>query len=813
MIGERPLPDAPEPGTASGGAAGGRGGPARRPIPVEAPPPGDAPAGARTAAGFRSLPEPAVALLLLLGACAAAAWLAVPLPAADPLRSSLAAVPLVAAAFAVLHRAARRRGARRLAPALLRFEAAALAALVAAALARGPLGLSEATPALAAGLLGLAVLHAAAELRALRPLLGERLGERPSVLFFALPALLYLALLPWTAERRQPDGDEPYYLLLAHSLAYDLDADLANNYAAGDWRYFIDRAVAPQPGDPVGAEGQVYSRHNLLLPLALALPYRLAGKTGALAAMSLLAALLAWLVLRLAGRVFPERPGEALLAYGVLALAPPLLTYAHQVWVEVPAAVLLALALNGALDRAPARTPAPAAAEPRWRTAAGWASLALPLLLLPLLKIRFALLALPLLVLAFYRASRGDRRARRGLVGIALLLAAAGAAVLAYNRARFGNPLKIHSWGELALPAVSLRGTAEGFLGLFWDAAFGLFAFAPLWLLVVPALALAAVRWREPAGPSRVQPAGWLLAVALPYLLLVAPRAEWYGGWSPPFRYGVALLPLLALVLVPLLAERHRAGARVALGALGAATVALALVWVAAPGATYHLADGRTRILDALSAGLGADAARLFPSYVRPRLACWLWPPLSALAVTLAWWLPRRRRGAGAPEPPVSGALAAGATLALLAAAAVPALAAVLPPHRVELEDPWVVHHGGHVHPETWVVARSHYRGGWVVRPGEAVEVPLGPAAGGRVRLALEVRFGRNNPDPLTLEVLAGDRLLTRWRPRAAGVWRRVELGPLDLPPGEPLVLRAAGPPRAGRQNGLLLDRLELEWR
>jgi len=780
--------------------------------------PVEAPAHGRTVPGFRSLPEPA-ATLLLLAAGGAAAWLAhrfLPLPATDPLGSTLAAVPLAVAAFAALRRAARRQGARRLCPGLLRFEAAALVALVAAALARGALGLREATPALAAGLLGLAVFHAAAELRALRPLLGERLGGRPSVLFFALPAVLYLALLPWAAERRQPDGDEPYYLLLAHSLAYDGDADLANNYAAGDWRFFLDRAVAPQPGDPVGPEGQVYSRHNLLLPLALALPYRLAGKAGALAAMSLLAALLAWLVLRLAGRVFPERPAEALLAYGVLALAPPLLTYAHQVWVEVPAAVLLGLALNGALDRAldrdPARTPGPDRAGSRWRTAAGWAALTLPLLLLPLLKIRFALLALPLLVLAFLRASRGDLRARRGLLGIALALAATGASVLAYNRARFGNALKIHSWSELALPAVSLRGTAEGFLGLFWDAAFGLFAFAPLWLLVVPALALGAVRRRGPAGPLRMQPAGWLMAVALPYLLLVAPRAEWYGGWSPPFRYGVALLPLLALVLVPLFAERHRAGARVVLGALGAATVALALVWLAAPGATFHLADGRTRLLDALSAGLGADAARLFPSYVRPRLACWLWPPLSALAVTALWRLPRRRSGPAAPEPPLRGAFAAGAALALLAAAAVPALAAVLPPHRVELEDPWVVHRGGHVHPETWVVARSHYRGGWVVRPGEAVEVPLGPAAGGRVRLSLELRLGRNNPDPLALEVLAGDTLLTRWRPRAAGVWQRMELGPLDLPPGEPLVLRAAGPPRAGRQNGLLLDRLELEW-
>ncbi len=744
-----------------------------------------------------------------------------PLPAADPLRSTLVVLPLAAAAFAVLHRAARRRGGRPIPPGVLQFEAGALAVLVAAALARAPLGLAEATPAVAAGLLGLAVFHAAVQLRALRPLLGDRLPSRPSVLFFAVPAVLYLAILPWAAERRQPDGDEPYYLLLAHSLAYDLDSDLANNYAGADWRFFLDRPVAPQPGDPRGPDGEVYSRHNLLLPLVLAVPYRLAGKAGALAAMALLTALIAWLSLRLAGRYFPDRPGGALLACGLLALAPPLLTYAHQVWVEVPAAVLLALALDRLNERFAGRpeggaagSAMPGSGRGGWRRWAGWATLGLPLVLLPLLKIRFALLSLPVLVLAFVRAARHDRRARRGLVGITALLAATGAAILAYNRYRYGNPLKIHSWSELALPAVSLRATFEGFLGLFWDAAFGLFAFAPLWLLVVPALALGAVRRPPAARPSPRRAAGHLALVALPYLLLLAPRAEWYGGWSPPFRYGVVLLPLLALVLVPLLAARHRAGARLVLGALGAATAVLTLIWLAAPGITYDLAHGRTRLLDALSAGLGADAARLFPSYVRPRLASWLWPPLSALAVTLAWWLPRRfPRSQGRTAPGAPGwALAAGAALALVAAASVPALAALLPPRAVEPEDPWVVHRGGHLHPETWVVARSHYRSGWVIRPGEAVEVPLGPAAGDRARLALELRVGRNNPDPFTLEVLSGDRLLTRWRPREAGVWRRIELGPFELDPGRALVLRAAGPPRAGHQNGFLLDRLEIEW-
>ena len=99
----------------------------------------------------------------------------------------------------------------------------------------------------------------------------------------------------WPSSRgptghRQPDGDEPFNLLITHSLAYDFDADLTNNYARGDWKHFMERPIEPQPGDPRGPHGEIYSRHNELLPLLLAPAYRLAGRIGALAMMAMLTA-------------------------------------------------------------------------------------------------------------------------------------------------------------------------------------------------------------------------------------------------------------------------------------------------------------------------------------------------------------------------------------------------------------------------------------------------------------------------------------------------------------------------------------------
>ena len=47
--------------------------------------------------------------------------------------------------------------------------------------------------------------------------------EKPAWPYFLLPLVVYLAILPWSTAQRPPDGDEPYYLLLTHSLAYDGD--------------------------------------------------------------------------------------------------------------------------------------------------------------------------------------------------------------------------------------------------------------------------------------------------------------------------------------------------------------------------------------------------------------------------------------------------------------------------------------------------------------------------------------------------------------------------------------------------------------
>lgn len=690
-------------------------------------------------------------------------------PATDPLRGTLLLLPFLVWAFdGLAGLAGNRRG---------RLGGLALAAgWLLLALLRTHLGLLGADGVLMALYFGFWLVAIARLLPALRRQLGHQIPLRPHVLFFLLPLFFYLAVLPWSQERRPPDGDEPYYLLICHSLAHDFDTDLTNNYQNEDWRHFLTRPLLPQPGDPQGPNGEQHSRHPAFLPALLVPLYLLGGLFGAGLAMCLMTAGLAWLFLRLAARFVPERPGPALLAWALFAFAPPLLLYSAQIWIEVPAALLLALALDrlAGLSRL---------GETRPRDLLFFG---LTLALMPLLKIRLLLVVLPLLVLAAWRGRLGGKRTAQLAGGLGLVVLA----LFAYNLAAFGNPFKMYGRGDFELLASPPADYLRGLVGIFFDCAFGLFSVAPAWMLLLPALL---VVWNE-----KRRFLAEVLLIAAPYTLAFAPRLEWYGGWAPPFRYPLVLLPLIGLLLVFAL-DRRAFTARAAWAGLGLLTFLFTLIWLIQPGFTYNTADGANHLLHLVGYRLDADLGRLLPSTVRPRAATVFWLLASLAAVPMFRWRGwRRRRFLRLRSAAGTGVLLMLATLSLLVAAA-----ERWPTRRAEIEDGWVRKTGGTLDPDQWVTARPAFRGGWRLQPGDAAKIPL--VAGGP-RVLVQVEAMNPNLEPETVVLRAGELELGAVSV-LPGSWQKLELGPFDWKDGELLVLANAG------NGAVVVDAVELSWR
>ncbi|HEX7152705.1 MAG TPA: hypothetical protein VF618_14540 [Thermoanaerobaculia bacterium] len=381
-----------------------------------------------------------------------------------------------------------------------------------------------------------------------------------------IAALLYALAIP--AMLRTPiDGDEPFYLLVTESIVHDFDLDLANQYATLENTASGRTDLEPQLGDPVGTNGEKYSRHEPFLPLVMVPGYLAGGLIGAIATIALFGVLLVRSTfLWFSEEGIEETTQRAL--FGFFALAPPILFYATRIWPEVPGAFCFVEAIRGLRDR---RTQ-------RWAPA---------LLAMVLLKLRFALVAVMLAV----------RQGRRALAILPILIIP-----LLILQFATGSATSVHSWREL-LPGAPVR-YAIGFFGLLLDGMSGIAFQAPFYLLGIYAI----TRWKEMPEGFRV---GCVAATL--YLVTLLPRAEWHGGWAPPLRYIVVFLPVFALGAAKLW-ERVPRGV---IAVIATWTMGLVIHGLTYPWRLFHIANGENPLGEWLSALYRADVSRLFPSYIR----------------------------------------------------------------------------------------------------------------------------------------------------------------------------------------------------
>ncbi|MCY4423414.1 MAG: hypothetical protein OXC06_10130 [Acidimicrobiaceae bacterium] len=403
-------------------------------------------------------------------------------------------------------------------------------------------------------------------------------GWRPSRLALAMGAVAlwtFAMALPAIGARAsygaRVTADEPQYLTTAISIGEDFDLDISDELAERRFEPFHETDLNPQTVH-LDDSGRRVSPHDPLLPALLAVPMRLGGWVAAKATLAALAGATAAATLWLAVRRFAVPVGLGALLVGGFFAAPPLTAYATQVYPEMPAALCLTLGLGAVTGPLQAR---------------GRAVLLLSVVALPWLSVKYAPVAVVLVAALAARTWRGSRR--RLAVDLAIL-AAAGVVYLVSHRAVYGGWTAYASGdhfvdGELLVLGrdPDYAGRSRRLVGLLVDRGFGLAAWTPAYLLVVPAL----------AALARRRPPGWSVLVAAfgaGYAVATWAALTMHGWWWPG-RQLVVVLPV-AVVAVAVLAGRS---SRLLWPSLaGCAVGILNWLWLVVESSTGH----RTLVTD-----------------------------------------------------------------------------------------------------------------------------------------------------------------------------------------------------------------------
>ena len=464
--------------------------------------------------------------------------------------------------------------------------------------------------------------------------------------WFAAAGFAALALTAWGVARpRVPAGDEPHYLVITQSLLRDGDLRIENNHRAEHYLEYYDAALKPDFMRR-GTDREIYSIHAPGVSAVVLPAFAVAGYPGAVVTVVAVGALgmaMLWtLVFRLTASV-----GAAWVGWAAIATSSPVLLHAFTIYPD-PVGGALTLVALGALVALEIRTAALSGKQ--------WVGIGAALALLPWLHTRFAIIAGGLglaIVLRLWREA-----GRRGGVWRFLSVPVASAlAWFGYFVVIYGTPNPAAPYGTR--PEGGLSFIPAGLTGLLLDQQFGLLTTAPV---LVAGLAGLVVLARE-----RRRLALEILAVVIPYVAVAASYPMWWGGYSAPARFLVALVPMLALP-VGVLWARGSATTRAVIGVLLALSAGLTAALVGVDRGAFILSgrDGHAPLIDWFSRS--ADLTLALPSVHRDGMgraledaALWL---VSGVAVVAAARLVARRapRAAGA-----AGVLAAPAVVLLAA--------------------------------------------------------------------------------------------------------------------------------------------------
>ena len=359
--------------------------------------------------------------------------------------------------------------------------------------------------------------------------------KKTKTILWVVGLLAYSLIGTWMGHCNEPTGDEPHYLLMAHSLAFDGDFDLKNNFENKDYLNFYSRELVPQT--PIQGPNH-YSYHSMGYPILIAIPYRLLGLPGVRLYAYAVSSLFALNLFLLVQGLFHKRE-VSLWVWLLCLLGPPLVLFSNHAATETSSGVVATWLFRMIVS--------PGGPALGWLFGAGLGLLCwlheANLFLAGVLFLVFWLTAQP----------------RREILKTALVWVALVTPLFWLNLTHFGFIVPTHNLGlfmvgNQSLYVVSgadkilsfLSNFPRAILGLFFDQEFGLLIYAPIYVLT--GLGLLLLKKTELRSFRKT---GFIL---LAELLFFGAIGEWRGGGGSAPRFLVPLHFLFAVCLGRVLA-------------------------------------------------------------------------------------------------------------------------------------------------------------------------------------------------------------------------------------------------------------------
>ncbi len=410
--------------------------------------------------------------------------------------------------------------------------------------------------------------------------------------YWVMAISTFVILLPiggWLMENQPLNGDEPYYLLISYSLIHDHDINLENNILYGHSLHFSNRRLVPQKWDDY-KHGRLISRHTAFLPLILGPGLYLAGRTGAVITMNLLATCLGLLIVAMTHR-FTGSLRSAYLSYGFFLFTAPILLYSQVVYAEIPGALLGMLSFWSAYWILKGHSKCLLLAG-LTLAAAGY------------LKMRYLFLCAPVIMFSLIMIRPSGKR----LFRISMIFISIGITIAGINILIYGSPFVRYHLSDLlgTTPARIIRGV----FSQVWDIQYGVLPLNPGLMTAFIGIPLLMKKQYRQIGLL------WMISI-LPYYLVIAGYAELIGGYCPRGRFQTAWLPLLTIPFGMALALYRHTFHRIFFQSGMIAGITITHLLLINPAWQINLPGGTDKSLEALSDVLSMDLLGVIPAFDR----------------------------------------------------------------------------------------------------------------------------------------------------------------------------------------------------